>query len=478
MDRGKTLLFSTPLFLFAFLPLALIFVGRRQATRERQWALFIASATFYAFWSLRDAALITVSIAANYWFGRRIAESGAKFWLTAGIAFNLTLLGFFKYADFFTSTINSAGGWSIPLLGLALPLAISFYTFEQIGYLVECRQTREHDKDPLLYALFVLFFPHLIAGPIIRHRDIVPQLKRLGDVIDKRAFAQGVFLLVVGLFKKVVIADNIAPWADVVFNNPGELQFIDAWVGALAYTMQLYFDFSAYSELALGIGLMFGIQLPLNFNAPYKSPSITEFWRRWHMTLGSFLREYLYQPLGGNRNGWVRMFGALLATMFLGGLWHGAGWTFVIWGLLHGTMLVMHRAWTLRGWRMPTRLGVSVTFLAVVASWVLFRAHSIGDAVTIWRAMAGLSGFQMPHGLSFVLQSAPVAWFRFSSYGEGWELLPLAGLVYFVMSAPTVHEVWERWFQPSKRWAALITTVALMSFFSLAKPSTFLYFQF
>lgn len=472
------MLFSTPLFLFAFLPLAFIFFSRAVSTRERQWALFIASAGFYAFWSFRDASLITVSILVNYWLGQRIAKSVSKSWLVAGIGFNIGLLGFFKYADFFVSTMNSAGSWSVPLLGLALPLAISFYTFEQIGYLVECRQTRKHDKDPLLYALFVLFFPHLIAGPIIRHRDILPQLQKLGEVVDKQAIAQGLFLLVVGLFKKVVIADNLAPWSDVAFNNPGDLQFLDAWVGALAYTMQLYFDFSAYSEMALGIGLIFGIKLPVNFNAPYKSSSITEFWRRWHMTLGAFLREYLYQPLGGNRSGRARMFFALIATMFLGGLWHGAGWTFVIWGLLHGAMLVTHRTWTFTGMRLPAPLGVALTFLAVVSTWVLFRAQSIKDAVTIWAAMAGLSGFQMPHGLSFIFKTAPAEWFRFSSYGEGWELLPLTGLVYFVMSAPTVHDVWQRWFRPSKRWAALVTAAAVMSVFSLSKPSSFLYFQF
>ena len=334
--------------------------------------------------------------------------SRAKTILVAGIAANLGLLGYYKYANFFVDNLNALLGNNLILETIILPLAISFFTFQQIAYLVDAYRGETHEYSFLHYALFVTFFPQLIAGPIVHHHEMLPQFAR-STIYRLKAehLAVGLTIFTLGLFKKVVLADGVAVYATPVFNAAEAgtaLTFFEAWGGALAYTFQLYFDFSGYSDMAIGLARMFGIRLPLNFNSPYKATSIIDFWRRWHITLSRFLRDYLYIPLGGSRKGEARRLTNLLITMLLGGLWHGAGWTFVLWGGLHGCYLVVNNIW--RKWRASrghlhsTPVGRFfawlLTMLAVIVAWVPFRAEGMGAIQIMLSAMFGLQGISLP----------------------------------------------------------------------------------
>ncbi|NPA64988.1 MAG: MBOAT family protein, partial [Epsilonproteobacteria bacterium] len=312
-----------------------------------------------------------------------------KLLLAAGIAFNLALLGYFKYADFFIQNINSLFGLEIPLLHLALPLAISFFTFQQIAYLVDSYRGETREYSFLNYALFVTFFPQLIAGPIVHHAEMMPQFASVRNKV-KNYFniALGLFIFSIGLFKKVVIADTFAQWANQGFDVAKELTMPEAWATSLSYTLQLYFDFSGYTDMAIGAALLFNIKLPMNFFSPYKATNIQDFWRRWHITLSRFLRDYLYIPLGGNRKGRVRTYFNLFITFLLGGIWHGAGWTFVAWGALHGAALVVHRMWKeFVGRKLPVVLAWFITFNFVNIAWIFFRAKNFEDAMKVLEGM-------------------------------------------------------------------------------------------
>jgi D-alanyl-lipoteichoic acid acyltransferase DltB (MBOAT superfamily) len=394
------LLFNSYEFLLVFLPAVVIgyyAVARLSASGANAF-LAAASVAFYAWWKLDFVWILAGSIAANYFFGHRLSREAAagragKGVLVAGIAFNLALLGYFKYADFFIANINAATGASLPLLRVALPLGISFFTFTQVAYLVDAWKGKAAEYSATNYVLFVTFFPHLLAGPIIHHREMMPQfadaaLKR----VDWENLARGLALFVLGLAKKVLVADPLAPWADAGFAHPGALSFLDAWITMLAYVMQLVFDFSGYTDMALGAALMLNIRLPANFDSPYRSLDIQEFWRRWHITLSRFLRDYVYVPLGGNRGGEARTCVLYVATFAIGGFWHGAAWTYVVWGVLHGLALVVLHFWRKTGYALPRPLAMAVTFLFVSACLVVFRAHSLSDAGAILGSLAGLSG--------------------------------------------------------------------------------------
>lgn len=398
------MLFNTYAFLLGFLPLALAGytllgrVGQRAAITF----LFIASCGFYSVWDIAYLPLLLGSITVNYLLGKQIALAHernrsiqGKRWLIAGVLFNIGLLGFYKYADFIGSNTATLLGLSYTPLGIALPIGISFFTFTQLAFLVDCHAGSGKDYQPASYGLFVTYFPHLIAGPILHHKDMMPQF---ADPASHRAsrgrLVVGGIFLVIGLFKKIVIADGVASYVAPVFDlHAGDLTTLEAWCGALAYTFQLYFDFSAYCDMAYGLSYLFGIILPINFNSPYKATSIIDFWRRWHITLSSFLRDYLYIPLGGNRCGPLRRHANLMLTMLLGGLWHGANWTFVIWGGLHGLYLVINHAIQPLSQRLPPVFrrvaGWTVTLLAVVVAWVFFRAAHVDTALRILGAMAG-----------------------------------------------------------------------------------------
>jgi D-alanyl-lipoteichoic acid acyltransferase DltB (MBOAT superfamily) len=299
--------------------------------------------------------------------------------LVIGITANLGLLGYFKYSDFLIENINSTLSADVPLLDLALPLAISFFTFQQIAYLVDSYRRETTEYDFLNYAVFVSFFPQLIAGPIVHHKEMMPQFANIRTkVINYKNISLGLFIFSIGLFKKVVIADSFSVWANAGFDTASTLNLFEAWATSLSYTFQLYFDFSGYTDMAIGTALLFNIKLPINFHSPYKSTNIQDFWRRWHITLSRFLRDYVYIPLGGNRNGNFHTYNNLMATFILGGIWHGAGWTFVFWGFLHGMALVIFRLWNQLGLKLWTWLAWAITFNFINITWVFFRAEEWG----------------------------------------------------------------------------------------------------
>jgi D-alanyl-lipoteichoic acid acyltransferase DltB (MBOAT superfamily) len=308
--------------------------------------------------------------------------------LTFGITSNIALLGYFKYSDFLIDNFNILTDTNIPTLDLALPLAISFFTFQQISYLVDSYRSETKEYDFLNYALFVTFFPQLIAGPIVHHKEMMPQFaKTRNKVKNYKNIAMGLFIFSIGLFKKVVIADTFSLWATRGFDVATTLNLFEAWATSLSYTFQLYFDFSGYTDMAIGIALLFNIKLPINFNSPYKAINIQDFWRRWHITLSRFLKDYIYIPLGGNRKGEFKTYINLMATFIIGGLWHGAGWTFVFWGFLHGLALVVHRAWQSVGFKLWTWLAWLITFNFINIAWVFFRAKEWDDALKVLGSM-------------------------------------------------------------------------------------------
>lgn len=395
------MLFSSPVYIFAFLPFTLCgyfllnLSGRQRLAKA--W-LVLASLFFYGYWNVSYLGLILGSMLVNFMVGKRIhrmRESGipSRGLLALGIVFNLGLLAYFKYTDFFVANVNTLLDLALPELHLVLPLAISFFTFQQIAYLVDCLQSETHEYDLLSYALFVSFFPQLIAGPIVHHREMMPQFSsRSLTSIDFDNLARGLLIFAIGLFKKVVIADTLAVWADAGFSASEPLGFLPAWGTSLSYSLQLYYDFSGYSDMAIGAALLFNIRLPFNFDSPYKAVSIQDFWRRWHMTLSRWLRDYLYIPLGGNRRGRVRVYLNLMITFVLGGLWHGAGWTFVLWGFLHGAALCIHRLWQKSGRSMPKLLAWFLTLVFVNVAWVFFRAEDLEGALMLLSGMLGMYG--------------------------------------------------------------------------------------
>jgi len=408
------MLFNSTIFLFGFLPLTLLLfflLGRLSIWAARIW-LAAASLFFYAWWNPPYLILLVVSIVFNYGAGfllqypeRAATGLSRRLILGLGLAFNLAFLGYFKYSAFFVENFNAATGTDLVVTRIALPLAISFFTFQKIAYLVDSYLGKVKENSFVNYVLFAAFFPQLIAGPIVHYSEIFPQFKKTETYRFQWVnFTDGLTLFLLGLAKKVILADEFARYSDVVFNHAqagGSITFVPAWVGALSYTFQLYFDFSGYSDMAIGLAKMFNVELPLNFWSPYKSASIMEFWRRWHMTLSRFLRDYVYIPLGGNRHGEPRRYLNLIVTMLVGGFWHGAGWTYVAWGALHGTGLALNHLWrSLVGTR-PKPLAYCVashiaTILLVICGWVIFRATSLDAAGRIFAGMLNHNGAYLP----------------------------------------------------------------------------------
>lgn len=411
------MLFNSPEFICLYLPVVLtgFFWLARWSHRMAATGLTAASLFFYGWWNPAYVGLLLGSICFNYSMGVMLAREAARpevdrrAWLLAlGVGSNLALLGYYKYSNFFLDSANSVLGTNWGAGDIILPLGISFFTFTQIAFLVDAWRGIAREFNFIHYGLFVSYFPHLIAGPVLHHKEMMPQFGRSETYrLNWENLAVGLTIFAIGLFKKGVMADSLAPYANQVFNaaqNGETPTFLEAWGGALAYTLQLYFDFSGYSDMAIGLSRLFGVRLPLNFNSPYQALNIAEFWRRWHMTLSRFLRDYLYIPLGGSHHGKPRRYLNLIATMLLGGLWHGAGWTFVIWGGLHGLYLMINHAWSgvKEGLRLPTGrwwtrfLAWSTTFLAVAVAWVFFRAASLDAALGMLAAMSGLHGITVP----------------------------------------------------------------------------------
>ena len=394
------MLFNSFEFVLFFLPIVLVVYFTLIRVGRDLWArcwLLVASLFFYSWWNPIYLPLIIGSVTFNYVIGNSIKGSVnpmRRWWLVFGIAANLLLLGYFKYFDFFVENLNGLLESDLPAFNIVLPLAISFFTFQQIAYLVDSYRGETEGYTFLNYSLFVTFFPHLIAGPIVHHKSIIPQFVDKNNArFDSFNFSKGLYIFLMGLAKKVIIADTFAVLANSGYNQTASLSFMDGWLTSLAYSFQLYFDFSGYSDMTIGIALLFNINIAINFNSPYKAVSIQDFWRRWHITLSNFLRDYLYIPLGGSRVGEFNTLRNLMITFVLGGVWHGAGWTFVFWGFLHGTALVVHRLWQKTGARMSDWLGWLLTFTFVNFAWIFFRSETWGDAINVLDAMIGSHGF-------------------------------------------------------------------------------------
>ena len=492
------MLFNSPEFILGFLPASLagFFLLGRVAGRD--WAMRWLLATglfFYGWWNARFVLLLAGSIVANYWCGQRIlrlARAGdrraARRWLIFGICLNLGLLGWFKYASFAFHTVAAVTGLQAPELDLFLPLAISFFTFQQIMFLVESYRMERGHAGLLHYANFVAFFPHLIAGPIVRPREIMPQLLA-ADITTPRMenLAEGLMIFLLGLAKKLVLADTFASFADVGFAAAAQgapLSFVEAWYAAASYALQIYFDFSGYSDMAIGLARMLNVRFPLNFASPYQATNIREFWQRWHITLSGFLRDHVYIPLGGNRQGEARRHVNLMATMLLGGLWHGAAWNFVLWGGLHGLFLIIHSGFRRTRIPVPAVAGQILTMLAVIVAWVPFRASGLDATLAMLRGMAGCNGFALPQMIVHAFPplaaiATPVPLLRFLgdartlSFPEVSACLLLGWTI--VLAMPTVHELSER----ARGWvltAGFAFTVQALFFAPHVTP--FLYFQF
>ncbi|MDX5361243.1 MAG: MBOAT family protein [Alphaproteobacteria bacterium] len=515
------MLFNSYVFIFGFLPVAVFgfyLIGRLWGARAALAWLAGASIFFYGWWRVDYVLLLAGSMVGNYLLAgviRGVAQRPARLLLGAGVAANLGLIAYYKYAGFLAGSLNAVAGTTIDLGQILLPLAISFFTFQQIAYLVDVSKGHIVERDFVRYALFVTFFPQLIAGPIVHHSEMMPQFARADAMRLKwENISVGLALFAIGLFKKAVLADGIAPHADSMFNASaaGEApSLFIAWAGTLAYSLQLYFDFSGYCDMALGAARMFGIVLPLNFNSPYKSRSIVEFWRRWHMTLSRFLRDYVYVPLGGNRKGPSRRYANLMTTMLLGGLWHGAGWTFVVWGGLHGLYLMINHAWNRLAttilpspWRDGSLYGAAawaLTLIAVVVAWVPFRATDFPAAWRVFEGLAGFNGIELPGALA---RATGLSGDAFASLGisivegggtafvESWLMIFIFGMI--ALLAPNSVEITARmhpalevgpeWasrrlvWSASPRWAFACAALIAGGVLALPRVSPFLYFQF
>lgn len=410
------MLFNSQVFILLFLPLVLGFYYLAGRVRPlRQTVLVLASLVFYAAWNWRFVPLLVGLTFANWLLAHAYGRDGRRGWLTLGVAANLAVLGLFKYANFVLSNLAALVGLRAPHLAIVLPLGISFFVFQKISYLVDLRRGDRRQYRLLDFFEFVTFFPQLIAGPLVRHNEIIPQFARpVPGPETAENIARGAALFTIGLAKKAGIADTISVNADAMFalaagGHP--LGMEGGWIAACTYALQIYFDFSGYSDMAIGLALMFGLRLPLNFDAPYRARSVRDFWRRWHLTLSRFLRDYVYIPLGGNRRGQMRMVANLFATMLLGGLWHGAAWTFVAWGAWHGLGLAWNHLWEKTGIRVPAIAAWALTMLFVLCGWVLFRAPDFATASHVLAAMAGTEGLGHVHlrNAAVVLIAALVA---------------------------------------------------------------------
>lgn len=482
------MLFNSLEFIFLYVPIVVtvfFILGRYNKKQYATAWLVFASFFFYGYWDVRYVPLLLVSIIFNYLVGKKLEfEKNKKFWLWLGILVNISMLAYFKYMDFFLESVNMILGVSyFELMHIVLPLGISFFTFTQTAYLIDVYRGDTKNTSFIVYCEFVTIFPHLIAGPIINHRKMIPQF--LADTtfkVDYRNMALGIGLFSMGLFKKTVIADKLAVVASDVFSNVSSIGMIEAWLGAIAYTFQLYFDFSGYSEMAMGLGLMLNLTLPQNFNSPYKATSVIDFWRRWHMTLGGWVKEYLYISMGGNRHGQLNKLRNLFVSMVIIGLWHGAGWTFIVWGALHGLFLMINHLWRNVEYQLPGIANWCITFLCIVIGWVFFRADSVSDAVQIINKMLDINSLYFPaeekweYWLSWTGAS-------FAKWQFDWSMPKCAGsLIVLWVCILTIKNPCEIYVNmvPNKKWMCFISLVFLASIYAVCAMGTgeFLYFQF
>lgn len=486
------MLFNSFVFIFLFLPI--VFCGYFLLNRFKQpqlslfW-LVLGSLFFYGYLEPKYLILIAISITVNYSIGRFMNNVSKvktkKVYLTIGVLFNVGLLGYFKYADFFIGNTNRIIGTDFNLLHVVLPLGLSFITFQKIAYLVDTYRGETKNYTFLTFTLFATFFPQLIAGPIVHHKEVIPQFE---EEKNKRIIwdnvSKGIFIFLIGLVKKVVIADTVAIWANDGFANYINLTFVESWITSFSYTIQLYFDFSGYCDMAIGLALLFNIKLPINFNSPYKSRNIQDFWKKWHMTLGRFLTQYIYIPLGGNRKGSFRTYLNLFLIFFVSGFWHGAGWTFIIWGALHGIASIIVRLWGKTGIKLPYLVSWFVTFFFVNFAWVYFRASRVEQANTILTKMVQPNWSDLTTFLSHPIRHFTQA----STYNISMisfnnpKIIVLALFALFLLSFIPKNSL--QWLDEFKfNWKHIVicevlTIIVLISLFLMQKNSVFLYFNF
>jgi alginate O-acetyltransferase complex protein AlgI len=507
------MLFNSYQFIFLYLPIVfLVFFGiALRSFRMASLWLAVASVFFYGYWNPKFVLLLIASIVFNYsvgyWIDHARYQSKSKSLLSLAIVVNLLFLGLFKYANFFIASANLLNA-QMGLLDIVLPLGISFFTFTQIAYLIDVYRGVPHVYNFTHYLLFVTWFPHLIAGPVLNHRQMIPQFSSIETYkINFESISVGLTLFSLGLFKKIVIADQFALYANPVFesvSDGAQPMLFEAWVGALAYSLQLYFDFSGYSDMAIGLSRLFNIKLPLNFNSPYQATSIIDFWRRWHITLSAFLREYLYIPLGGNQKGTIRRYANLMVTMILGGLWHGAGLNFILWGGLHGIYLVINHGWKNLSTRLSFAKGpkyhlicVLLTFVCVVFAWVPFRSENFGVTQSMIFGMIGMNGVSIhPRIFSFLgVESSSFilnGFFPLTGMPLKNVALWIASGLMLVWFFPNTQQLmvnfspawdvvnkssWLKW-KPTRLIAIMLGTLFGFSLLCLNRVSEFLYFQF
>ncbi|VAW91960.1 Probable poly(beta-D-mannuronate) O-acetylase [hydrothermal vent metagenome] len=519
------MLFNSYEFIVLFLPISLIIffvLGRYYSNHYAIFWLVATSLFFYGWWNPNYLILICLSIIINYIIGLLItrynglgSNNKPLFFVVLGVSFNLLLLGYFKYSNFFLNTINYTVGFDWNLHNVLLPIGISFFTFQQIAYLVDTKTNKTSEHNFLHYSLFVVFFPQLIAGPIVHHRQMLPQFTNRETYSPTfQNISVGSTIFIIGLFKKVVIADNIAVYVNPVFDmaETGQaINFFQTWTATLGYSLQLYFDFSGYSDMAIGLARLFGVKLPINFYSPYKATSIIDFWQRWHMTLSRFLRDYVYIPLGGNRKGPRRRYINLMLTMVIGGLWHGAAWTFVAWGALHGVFIIINHLWTKialfptninRWW--SVLMARMITFLLVSIAWILFRAESFVGVAEIYKGMFNLPiSLLDKFGDSLLILNDIGFSFIDSDVGllNGINFLFLVVAVIALWILPNTQELMSNYdpaydyqeknkmfnqftfikkllWYPNVAWSLYISILFICSFLSLTQVSEFLYFQF
>ena len=528
------MLFNSYGFIFLYLPAVLLgffWLARISHAFAAGW-LALASLFFYGYWNPAYVGLLLGSIVCNYVFGMWIAKAGVrrdsrrkKHLLIFAITSNLLLLGYYKYTNFFLDNLNAVAGTHLTWGEIILPLGISFFTFTQISFLVDTYQGKVKEYSLIHYALFVTYFPHLIAGPVLHHREMMPQFAHASTYrFSYENMAVGLTIFFIGLFKKVIIADGVAEYVGPVFDAPGagvQLTFIEAWGGALCYTLQLYFDFSGYSDMAIGLSRMFGVILPLNFHSPYKAVNIIDFWQRWHISLTKYIREYLYTPitLAGARMGFGKP--ALVETLYslviptiaiflIIGLWHGASWNFIIFGGMHGVLLVINHIWRKRGFwvrnkktlpSFPARaLGWAITFFCVTLTFIIFRADNLAAAAAIYQGALGMNGFVIPdawmlkwgvfgqwlaaHGIAFGATNGLIG-------GGAINWIWISMLI--VLLAPNTQQIMQHYkpalgvptmtatrlvWRPTFKTAVLVWLLGFIALINLNKQSVFLYFQF
>lgn len=488
------MLFNSYEFIFVFLPITFFiyfYLNKKKLIVASKSFLVCCSLFFYSWWNLTYLPIIIASMVINYIIGRNLSNSfnfankkfSRKSILIIGILFNICLLGYFKYADFFIENFNIVFGVNVNSLDLLLPLAISFFTFQQVAYLVDCFRQETEEYSFLNYALFVTFFPQLIAGPIVHHKEMMPQFARIKNKFQNyNNIARGLFIFSIGLFKKVVIADTFAIWATNGFDLAENLNLFEAWATSLSYTFQLYFDFSGYTDMAIGLALIFNIKLPINFNSPYKSTNIQDFWRRWHITLSRFLRDYLYIPLGGNKKGSLRTYCNLMATFVLGGFWHGAGWTFVFWGFLHGIALIFQRLWSKLGFKLWTWFAWLITFNFLNITWIFFRAKEWDDAIKVLSSMFSFENIVLPRLLNEKLAFLSKFQIEFGGIANninGNILTPIyliAALFVIVVFKNSIYKLYK--FEANYNSLLFTSFTLFISILHLTKVTDFLYFNF